>query len=212
MAAKKEQRSEETKRSIISAAEKLFGEKGYEAVTIREIAKEAGCSHTTIYIYFQDKEALLHALSIPMLLQLNAALDTLAADAFLSADEKLRRMNERFIRFCLDHRSMYTLFFEAKSARSDEPASGLEVNRLRNHMFNIIIQLLKTNLNLSEGEQILSCSRIYSYMLRGIISTYTHSEESVDSIMSRLSPSFDDAFEALIFGFGRQINERRADS
>lgn len=212
MAAKKEQRSEETKRSIISAAEKLFGEKGYEAVTIREIAKGAGCSHTTIYIYFQDKEALLHALSIPLLLQLNASLDTLAADAFLSADEKLRRMNERLIRFCLDHRSMYTLFFEAKPARSDEPEPDLEINRLRSHMFNIIIQLLKTNLNLSEGDQLLSCSRIYSYMLRGIVSTYTHSEESVDSIMSRLSPSFDDAFEALLFGFGRQINERRADS
>ena len=212
MASRKEQRAEETKHLIISAAEKLFGEKGYEAVTIREIAKEAGCSHTTIYIYFQDKEALLHALSMPPLLQLKAVLDTLAADAFLSADEKLHRLNEKFIRFCLDHRNMYTIFFEVKSARVDEPDPDLEINRLRNQMFNIIVQLLKTNLNLPEGDQLLSCSRIYFFMLRGIVGTYTHSEESVDSIMSRLSLTFDDAFEALLFGFGKQINERRVES
>ncbi|MEV5029413.1 TetR/AcrR family transcriptional regulator [Paenibacillus sp. LPE1-1-1.1] len=212
MASKKEQRSEETKRLIISAAEKLFAEKGYEAVTIREIAKEAGCSHTTIYIYFQDKEALLHALSMPRLLQLNAALNTLAADAFLSADEKLRRLHEQLIRFCLDNRSMYALFFEAKPVPVDEPESDLEVNRLRNQMFNIVVQLLKTNLNLSDGDQLLSCSRIYFYMLRGIIGTYTHSEESVESMMDRLSSTFNDAFEALLFGFGKQINDRSVES
>ncbi len=64
---KKELRSEETKRMILKAAGKLFSEKGYDAVTMREIAKEAGCSHTTIYLYFKDKETLLHQLSMPTL-------------------------------------------------------------------------------------------------------------------------------------------------
>ncbi len=204
-------RSEETKRSIVAAAGKLFGERGYEAVTIREIASEAGCSHTTIYIYFQDKVALLHALSMQPLQQLKAELDTIADNAFLSSDEKLQRLNERFIRFCLENRSMYAIFFEVKSVRVDELEPDLEINRLRNQMFNIILQLLKTNLNLPEGEQLLSFSRIYFYMLRGIVGTYTLSEETVDSIMSRLSSTFDDAFEALLFGFGKQLSERRAE-
>ena len=67
MGSKKELRSEETKRMILKAAGKLFSEKGYDAVTMREIAKEAGCSHTTIYLYFNDKETLLHQLSMPTL-------------------------------------------------------------------------------------------------------------------------------------------------
>lgn len=211
IATKKELRSEETKRSIIAASMKLFGERGYESVTIREIAKEAGCSHTTIYIYFKDKEALLHALSMQPLQQLKTVLDGIADDAFLSSDQKIQRLNERFIRFCLDNRSMYVIFFEAKSARVDILEPDLEINRLRNQMFNIIVQLLKTNLNLPEGEELLSFSRIYFYMLRGIVGTYTHSEETVDSIMSRLSTTFDHAFEALLFGFGKQISERRAE-
>ncbi|MGZ4164968.1 MAG: TetR/AcrR family transcriptional regulator, partial [Tumebacillaceae bacterium] len=53
MPSKKELKSEETKRAIVSAAGQLFADRGYEAVTMREIAKAAGCSHTTIYIYYK---------------------------------------------------------------------------------------------------------------------------------------------------------------
>jgi AcrR family transcriptional regulator len=201
-------RSEETKRSIIAAAEKLFSERGYETVTIREIAKEAGCSHTTIYIYFQDKEALLHALSMQPLQQLKTTLDSVAADTTLSPAEKLRRLNRLFIAFCMENRSMYTIFFEAKSARVDEPEPDLEINRLRNQMFGIIAQLLQSYLDIPEGERLLGFSRIYFYMLRGIVGTYALSEESVNSIMNRLSSTFDNAFDALLHGFRVQLAER----
>lgn len=192
---------------IIAAAERLFGERGYEAVTIREIAKEAGCSHTTIYIYFQDKEALLHALSMQPLEQLKQTLDRVAEADSLSPSLKLQRLNELFIRFCLENRSMYAIFFEVKSVRVDEPRPELEINRLRNQMFNTLVQLLRSELELEEGEQLLGCSRIYFYMLRGIVGTYTHSEESVEAIMDRLSTTFDDAFEALLHGFRMQLNK-----
>ncbi|MGM0884737.1 MAG: TetR/AcrR family transcriptional regulator [Bacillota bacterium] len=203
-------RSEETKRSIIAAAIKLFGERGYESVTIREIAKEAGCSHTTIYIYYQDKEALLHALSMQPLQQFKTTLDSVAADMNLSPAEKLQRLNGLFISFCLENRSMYTIFFEVKSARVDDPEPDLEINRLRNEMFGIIVQLLQNFLDIPEGERLLGFSRIYFYMLRGIVGTYTLSEESVDSIINRLSATFDDAFDALLLGFKEQLTERGA--
>jgi AcrR family transcriptional regulator len=63
-------RAEETKKAILSVAGKLFAEQGFHAVTMREIAKKAGCSHTTIYIYFTDKETLLYQLSMPPLKEL----------------------------------------------------------------------------------------------------------------------------------------------
>jgi len=77
MSTKQEQRSEETKTSILSAAGTLFASRGYDAVTMREIAKAAGCSHTTIYIYFKDKEALLLQLSMPPLKTLMLQMDKL---------------------------------------------------------------------------------------------------------------------------------------
>nr|WP_028612408.1 TetR/AcrR family transcriptional regulator [Paenibacillus harenae] len=210
MASKKELRSEETKRSIVAAANKLFAERGYDAVTIREIAKEAGCSHTTIYIYYQDKEALLHALSMQPLEHLKSSLDAVSVDETLLPADKLRMLNGLFIRFCLENRSMYTIFFEVKSGRVDIPEPDLAINRLRNQMFNIILKLLQNSLEIPEDEQLLAFSRIYFYMLRGIVGTYTLSEESVDAIMDRLSPTFEDAFEALLYGFTKQIDERGA--
>lgn len=47
------------KDKILAAAQKLFLQHGYQAVSMRKIAKEIGYSATTIYIYFQNKADLL---------------------------------------------------------------------------------------------------------------------------------------------------------
>ncbi|USK36536.1 TetR/AcrR family transcriptional regulator (plasmid) [Bacillus sp. F19] len=74
MVSNQERRSDKTKKMILIAAGKLFSKKGYDSVTMREIAKEAGCSHTTIYLYFKDKVTLLHQLSMPSLQELQQQL------------------------------------------------------------------------------------------------------------------------------------------
>jgi AcrR family transcriptional regulator len=47
---------------ILRAAGKLFMTKGYEATTMQDIVGEAGTSIGNAYFYFQNKEALMHAL------------------------------------------------------------------------------------------------------------------------------------------------------
>lgn len=54
--------AEDRKKEIYIAAERLFGDRGYEKVTMSEIAAEAGMSKKTLYVYFSDKEALLTSL------------------------------------------------------------------------------------------------------------------------------------------------------
>src|SRR3546814_3943480 len=49
--------AEERKKEVHVAAEKLFGERGHEQVTMSEIAAQAGTSKKTLYAYFSDKEA-----------------------------------------------------------------------------------------------------------------------------------------------------------
>ncbi len=44
---------------ILDAATMVFAEKGFERSTIKDIAKTAGIADGTIYIYFQNKTALL---------------------------------------------------------------------------------------------------------------------------------------------------------
>lgn len=49
---------EQAKSRIFSAALELFNTHGYSEVSMRRIAKKAGCSPTTIYNYYLDKDAL----------------------------------------------------------------------------------------------------------------------------------------------------------
>lgn len=199
---KQEARAEETKQSILTAAGRLFALKGFEVVTMREIAKEAGCSHTTIYIYFKDKEALLYALAMPNLFILKGQLESILAKNGWSASRKLKEIHHEMLVFCFKHRNMFHIFFEIKAERVDLAEPKLEINRLRNHLFGLLEKGLQKALGLAEeDERILRYARIYYFTLHGIIGTYSKGEESAETLMERLGDTFDEAVDVLLAGF-----------
>ena len=57
------ERKEKLRGEILAAASKMFADRGYEAVTLREIAKEIGYTHAVIYQHFPDKWHILAELS-----------------------------------------------------------------------------------------------------------------------------------------------------
>ncbi len=208
MATRQELNSEKTKQSILAAANRLFAEKGYNGVSMREIAKEAKCSHTTIYIYFKDKDALLYELSIPPLLDLKKKLEHALHHPSLSPDGKLKTISQEVIRFCLSNRSMYAIFFGVKAGRVDEKEPELEINKIRNELFGILSRALMACLPLSEDdERLLIYSRIFFFHLHGIVGTYAHSNETLDSLLRRMSETFDEAMEVILCGMLCKIEE-----
>src|SRR5271169_4547362 len=59
-----ERRVEEKERrraEILDAAEALYAEKGWESVTVDQVARGARLSRALVYVYFRDKEELLFA-------------------------------------------------------------------------------------------------------------------------------------------------------
>lgn len=203
-----ELRSEETKRKILAAAGALFSERGFDAVTMREIAKKAGCSHTTIYIYFTDKETLLHQLSMPPLQSLKADFANIFNRNNASPEDKLKEICLAWIGFCLTNRNMHDVFFSVNATRVDEAEPKLALNKLRNELFGMLTQALQACLGIERNDaRLLSYSRITYYTLHGIVGTYTYSAESAEELMARLTPTFQDAFEALLIGFAHKLRE-----
>jgi AcrR family transcriptional regulator len=56
-----QRRAEDRPREICAAALEVFAEKGFAAAKLDEIAKRAGVSKGTLYLYFADKEQLFRA-------------------------------------------------------------------------------------------------------------------------------------------------------
>lgn len=66
-----------TRERLLTAARLLFHRDGYAAVTLDQIAKQAGTQRTTLYAHFKDKEEMLHQLVNEYAAQLIPVLETL---------------------------------------------------------------------------------------------------------------------------------------
>jgi len=203
---KQRTRSEKTKQDIVNAAGKLFSKRGFDMVTMREIAQEARCSHTTIYIYFENKLALLHYLSMPPLQNLKQQMEKTMKQTNLQPKRKLKTVSQQFIHFCLSNRTMFHIFFYTKPTRVDQGKPEIEVNKIRIELFNLIKQSLQSCLQIEGNDpRMLSFGRIYFYALHGIVGTYESSEESTEELIKRLDGTFDDTIDVLLYGFHQKM-------
>jgi AcrR family transcriptional regulator len=96
---------------LCAAAERLFAERGPDAVTMRQLAAELGVSPMTPYRYFQDKEAILAAVRIAGFERFAAALEAARASG-RSARAKAAAVGEAYVSFAFDHPHTYKLMFD----------------------------------------------------------------------------------------------------
>lgn len=196
---KKQKKSEATKQNILQAAKQLFAQKGFHAVTMREIAKKSGCSHTAIYVYFKDKEALLEQISIPPLERLYDQLVQLQGREMDSL-KLLQTTCKYFVEFGIQNRTMYTLYATSQAGRVDVTEPGLELNQLRNQIFHQLSVAIQRVLEIEDDKRLLDVSRIFFYQMHGVIMTYIESEESEMDILERVLPIVEQSVEMLVRG------------
>jgi len=106
---KKEQHKVDLRQVIIEAAKKLFSEDGYQATSIRRIAKAIGYSPTTIYLYFKDKNDIFYALHQAGFIMLRKRFLPLAVveDPF----ERLKALGKNYIDFAVQNPEYYAVMF-----------------------------------------------------------------------------------------------------
>ena len=74
--------------AIIASVNRLLSEKGFEAMTVDEVAADVGIAKASLYKHFPSKEDLAAAAMVSVMRRAQAFLDALPADS--SAMEKLR--------------------------------------------------------------------------------------------------------------------------
>ena len=59
----RQERSRQTRRTLVRIAARLWSERGFDEVTVEEICAAAGVGRTTFYLHFENKEQLLSSLA-----------------------------------------------------------------------------------------------------------------------------------------------------
>ena len=108
-----------TRRSLVRAqilrtAADLFGDRGYRATTLDDIAGRLGMSKATLYGYFRAKEEMLAAISRETIEGFTRELNVVLQSA-LPPEEKLRRVVRQHVRFVIANRSFLTVFFSEEA-------------------------------------------------------------------------------------------------
>ena len=113
IADRKAKEKEELKALILKAARKLFVEKGIGQTTIRNIADSIDYSIGTVYVYFRDKNEILHALHKESFADLGGQFKVL--NNVKDPMERLGAMGKVYINYGLLNPDMYDLMFNLKA-------------------------------------------------------------------------------------------------
>ena len=95
---------------ILRVAADKFGKQGYQATTLDEIAAAAGISRAAFYLYFPNKEELLHRMYTQVIATSQAAVEQIAAE-HLPVSEKLRRIIRHQVRYMAANIPLTQVFF-----------------------------------------------------------------------------------------------------
>ncbi len=124
---------------IFAAASKMFADRGYEAVTLREIAKEIGYTHAVIYQHFPDKWHILVELSSETIGLMVQNFDEIAAK-HLAPKERLFATSRGLIQFCIDHPQQFRNVFFGPENRNGVRA-GQYIDDIGRPLFERFVQL-----------------------------------------------------------------------
>lgn len=114
----RQRRKAKSRESILDAAARLIVTKGYENVSLREIAKLSDYSPAGLYKHFDSKMAIIQAVQERENGKLLEFLATV--DANISPEDHLIELCMRYIRFGLDNRVFVTLINNLSSERKSK--------------------------------------------------------------------------------------------
>lgn len=154
------------RQQICEVAARQFAGLGIEKVSMRSLAQELGCSATSLYNYFANKEALLAATRARAYDQLSDALEAAMAS---SSDlwQQSRAIGDAYIVFASEHPAAYQLIFALhQPAQTLYPELAVAENRANGYMTRYVENMVAAGL--LEGDP-TTLAHIYWAGMHGLI-------------------------------------------
>ena len=115
------------RQALLEAAETALEARGATVLSLRELSREVGVSHTSPRRHFADKQALLDALAQSGFQRLNATLAQAAKKRARNFAGRLTNLAQASVEFALKHPALWVLMLETKH-RPGAPLELLEAS------------------------------------------------------------------------------------
>jgi AcrR family transcriptional regulator len=145
------QKGEQTRKLILDTALRLFAERGYAGATMRDIAREAGCSVGLAYRYFARKEEMVLAFYLQCAEELEDEVRGLAADSLAVRFEKALRAD--IARVAPYRGAFAALFGVALSPESELAVLGEAVSNVRQRVWSTFLLVAQGANDAPKGRQ-----------------------------------------------------------
>src|SRR5580692_11334435 len=145
-----ERRGEEKERrraEILDAAEALYAKKGWDALTVDQVARSARLSRALVYVYFRDKEELLFAIGERAMALLRERFTEAAAGHALGLD-KVEAIGRAYMGYAYEfpHYFDFCTRFQAHSVAVD-PGSHEDACRIAGDgAIGTVVQAIQTGI------------------------------------------------------------------
>src|ERR1700754_2224856 len=177
---------------ILIVAEALFGEKGFDGTSVRDIAQQAGVNLAMISYYFGSKEKLLDAMIEFRAMYAYGILEELNKNESLSPWDKMDRMIEFYVDRILNNLPFHNIMYQESFSnfRSDEIRNKVIAIKMRN--------LEQINKIITDGQEKKLFRQVDIAMtvgtIMGTILTYTQSRVYSCNILAIREDEDDEVF------------------
>ena len=144
-AERKEKEREMRRNDIVDAAEKLFFSRGYENVTMDDIARELELARGTLYLSFKNKDDIYVAIAIRA--------SKIVGGMFREIDqkgktgiEKVRSMILTYHEFYVKYPGYYAAYYNTGMFKHENSPELEELKKIRVNSFGIVVDAVKAGM------------------------------------------------------------------
>lgn len=120
---------EKEKQRIGFVARRLFQQSGFEAISLRRLATEAGVTTKTLYAYFADKREILQHIWLEFFEELFEKIDEIAASG-APRPEALHTAALYYVNYWVEHPERYRLVFMASDVSQKDVGDFLGLSNV----------------------------------------------------------------------------------
>ena len=159
MARRSDHSREELKEMILTAAEKIVVREGYAGLTARKLMKSVGYTVGTLYLVFDNIDALILHLNAKTLDSLYISLNS-AFTEHEDVEKRITALGEHYIDFADQHQKLWQLLFEYQ--RGDDQATPDWDQEKIQRLFLLVEENLRPLKKLPHEERIQAAAVLWS--------------------------------------------------